>query len=558
MCVRKIVLENPQEGPNRADILIFMPGMAEIKETWKGLHALNRELVEAGIPPVYPLRLDSRSVAAKTHEYLVAIILPLVGQTVLVDRKPYQPSRRVIISTNIAETGLTLDDLKYVIDAGYNKEIEYNPVLGVTSLLSKPAPQSRITQRMGRAGRKFPGVFYPLYTRETLQALPEIQLPQILLNDISPVFLDMVAEQVRAKKLAAGEGPIVRASARAAPPDPPPAFRIEDIDMIDAPNVDALQESLELHVALGFLERHGHWLTPMGELAAKFTNQDPRIIRMLLASFYWRVSPMDIISIIAYISAGDRTLTVEPVEGADDTPEAALEATSRVSLDWPKIYLKAFEHMSGRDSAKKDKSKDKSKDGSSEKANNLYMLLRVLAADDFINGVILFSALTKFRSHQAIEKWCVGVNLSYRAALAFVGARETFIEQAMTWGLHVMITGRPLLCDSSPEDLVDIVARIKHCIYDGFRLNLLTRRGGQYYTESGLLVAPPRMIAENIASDKKYKQGDLSRVNKLAPRYLVYNRLTMSQNPTTKKYTVGCDMVSAMDSFVSCDSEFML
>ena len=523
-CVKKIVQENPNEGMTRSDVLIFMPGNAEINETWGLLHELNVELVASGASPVYPLRLDSTSVAKGTHEYMVAIKLPLAGESLDVAGKKYQPTRRVIISTNIAETGLTLEDLKYVIDAGYNKEIEYNPVLGVTGLLSKPAPRSRITQRRGRAGRKFPGVFYPLYTVETFNSLPEIQLPQILLTDISPIYLDMMAEQLRAKTLSG---------------DTDPVFNLEDIDMIDPPATDALLEGMELHYALGFVTDRGHRLTPLGEIAQKFSGQDPRITRMLLAAFYWEASPLDIASIAAYLTVTDGADLVAEVlpdagSGPGAEPGIPLENKAKPQLLWPGIYalgLGIFEHS--------------------------YYAFRAYAVDDFMDGIVLFEALGKAVAADNLEDWCASVNMSSKAAMSFVAIREAFIEQALTAEVNVTAFEDNKLANTPIEELGTAIARIKHCIYDGFRQNLLTRRTGAYYTQNGQLVSIPRIIPKNIET-KEFTTGPFSGVAKLSPKYVLYASLSLKQDRESHQFTVACTHISVMDGFVSVDDGFLL
>ena len=73
-------------------------------------------------------------------------------------------TRKCIVSTNIAETSLTVDGIKYVVDCGYNKVKVYNPRIGIDALQIAPASQANVNQRAGRAGRTGPGFAYRLYT----------------------------------------------------------------------------------------------------------------------------------------------------------------------------------------------------------------------------------------------------------------------------------------------------------------------------------------------------------------------------------------------------------
>ncbi|EDO19552.1 hypothetical protein Kpol_1018p85 [Vanderwaltozyma polyspora DSM 70294] len=89
--------------------------------------------------------------------------------------------RKIVISTNIAETSLTIDGIRYVIDSGYSKIKVYNPKIGLDSLVMAPISIASSNQRSGRAGRTAPGTAYRLYTEETMredmytQTIPEIQ-----------------------------------------------------------------------------------------------------------------------------------------------------------------------------------------------------------------------------------------------------------------------------------------------------------------------------------------------------------------------------------------------
>merc|ERR1719169_180365 len=90
-------------------------------------------------------------------------------------RKPGgPPGRKVVVSTNIAETSLTIDGVVYVIDPGFSKQKVYNPRIRVESLLVSPISRASAQQRAGRAGRTRPGKCFRLYTPETFEKeLPE-------------------------------------------------------------------------------------------------------------------------------------------------------------------------------------------------------------------------------------------------------------------------------------------------------------------------------------------------------------------------------------------------
>ena len=236
--------QNGSDSPDRADILIFIPGQAESLAVVAGLVRLQRDLEgdrdrdnlerdREGAAPFLILQINREVVIEQSDDYRLlfapAAKLPRV--------RGRAPSRRIIVSTVVAETGITIDTLKYVIDTGWSRAVETYQPWGVTGLITRPAPQSRIHQRRGRAGRLFPGEFFPLYTEAVYNALDEMQLPDVFIGGGADIFLSMVAAQQRQKQ---GQGQL-------------PEFRVEDMAMLDPPPVEALLGSIQLATALGFL-----------------------------------------------------------------------------------------------------------------------------------------------------------------------------------------------------------------------------------------------------------------------------------------------------------------
>ena len=94
------------------------------------------------------------------------------------------PGRKVVVSTNIAETSLTIDGIVYVIDPGFSKQKVYNPRIRVESLLVSPISKASAKQRAGRAGRTRPGKCFRLYTEKSFKGeLQEQTYPEILRCD---------------------------------------------------------------------------------------------------------------------------------------------------------------------------------------------------------------------------------------------------------------------------------------------------------------------------------------------------------------------------------------
>lgn len=102
------------------------------------------------------------------------------------------PGRKIIVSTNIAETSLTIDGIVYVIDPGFAKQKVYNPRIRVESLLVSPISRASAHQRAGRAGRTKPGKCFRLYTEASFgKDLQEQTYPEILRSNLGSVVLQL-------------------------------------------------------------------------------------------------------------------------------------------------------------------------------------------------------------------------------------------------------------------------------------------------------------------------------------------------------------------------------
>lgn len=148
-------------------LLAFLPGVAEIERTAERLGALPADV------DLHRLHgsLDPR-------EQRVAIA-------------PSPPGRRkLVLATSIAETSLTLDGVRIVVDSGLARRPRYDRAAGLTRLVTERASQAAVTQRAGRAGRQGPGRVYRLWEEAATQALPRFDPPEILEADLSALLLD--------------------------------------------------------------------------------------------------------------------------------------------------------------------------------------------------------------------------------------------------------------------------------------------------------------------------------------------------------------------------------
>lgn len=145
------------------DLLAFLPGVAEIERTAERLSG----------------------VAAEIHR-LHGSLEPAEQRAAI--RKG--TGRKIILATSIAETSLTIDGVRIVVDSGLARRARYDRAAGSTQLVTERASQAAVTQRAGRAARQGPGVAYRLWEEAATAGMPPFDPPEILEADLSPLLLD--------------------------------------------------------------------------------------------------------------------------------------------------------------------------------------------------------------------------------------------------------------------------------------------------------------------------------------------------------------------------------
>ncbi len=148
-------------------LLAFLPGVAEIERTAERLDRL---------PPDVDLHRLHGSL--EPAEQRAAIAPSPAGR------------RKLVLATSIAETSITIDGLRIVVDSGLARRPRYDRAAGMTRLVTERASQAAVTQRAGRAGRQQPGVVYRLWEAAATAGLPKYDPPEILETDLSALTLD--------------------------------------------------------------------------------------------------------------------------------------------------------------------------------------------------------------------------------------------------------------------------------------------------------------------------------------------------------------------------------
>ncbi|ETS61053.1 hypothetical protein PaG_04991 [Moesziomyces aphidis] len=264
--IRTVIMIHQAE--DAGDILVFLTGEEEIEDACRKIKAEADDLAATNPDLCGPLKvvpLYSSLPPAQQQRIFDAAPAPLTPNG--------PPGRKVVVSTNIAETSLTIDGIVYVVDPGFSKQKVYNPRIRVESLLVTPISKASAQQRAGRAGRTRPGKCFRLYTeKDWANELIEQSYPEILRSNLANTVLEL-------KKLGISN--------------------LVTFDYMDPPAPETIMRALELLNYLAAFDDEGN-LTPLGEIMADFP-LDPQLAKMLIVSPEFKCSN-EILTIAAMLS----------------------------------------------------------------------------------------------------------------------------------------------------------------------------------------------------------------------------------------------------------------
>ena len=260
------------QAEGRGDILIFMNGEREIRDTAEALQKQNLKHTE---------------------------ILPLFARLSAQEQnKIFHPSglNRIVLATNVAETSLTVPGIKYVIDPGTARISRYSYRTKVQRLPIEPISQASANQRKGRCGRVSEGICIRLYSEEDFNNRPEFTDPEILRTNLASVILQMTA------------------------------LGLDDIEafpFVDAPDKRHIQDGVKLLEELGAFETvqtksgEKRRLTTIGRQLAQLP-VDPRLAKMLLSAVDFG-SVYEVMIIVSALSIQDpRERPTEKQQASDE------------------------------------------------------------------------------------------------------------------------------------------------------------------------------------------------------------------------------------------------
>jgi ATP-dependent RNA helicase DHX57 len=268
-----LVVNHIIKASEKGGILIFLQGVQEIRQCIDSI----RNVISDGIADIFPLHANLSSNEQK--------------------RVFFSTSKwKIVVSTNVAETSITIDDIIYVIDSGKVKESQYDAESGLCRLVETWTTKAAARQRRGRAGRTQPGKCYKLYTRMREASLVNFPVPEILRVPLENVLLTI-------KVIRESEDPAVYLG-----------------QAIDPPKTSAMNIAWSILQELGAVDTQGN-LTALGRHISRIP-VDLRLGKMLVLGTIFRcLGP--ILTIAALLSS--KPLFVSPLDKRDEASSARMK-----------------------------------------------------------------------------------------------------------------------------------------------------------------------------------------------------------------------------------------
>lgn len=470
------------------DILVFVHTNAVVHELAMGVHRFNSRilngtvesikemderlasmLVSGGSEKMYalPVELTSASFSRGGLDYqnlfaeISNVWLPLWKdeKQAGTDSKPDQwvkAVRRIIFATNIAETGVTIETLKYCIDTGYVKSVEFNPELDCSLLLDKNVTQGMAVQRKGRVGRKAPGDWYPVFTESTLGKLQENQFPNIIVEDVSNVILSIILQESKSVVVPAKKGSAGWKRFRLNDPtlyclEQKESLRFDSLDFIEFPSADSLNYACQKLFALGYID-FNYQITPFGFYANQIRFMSLEAKRMVFSGFIYNVSILDLITIAVIVEVGKKPIKPGKkwkMPSFIPDQEYYFENVIRDTFIEFLCVVESFREQTAI--VVRDVYKQMTKSSTSSKP-------------------------IKFDCKKRLIAWCEKHQISMEGMLAVMEKRDEYINGFVEVGIDIFHGHGISILEHFRNNLqegLDYVKAIKKCIRDGYGMRLL-------------------------------------------------------------------------------------
>jgi HrpA-like RNA helicase len=499
---------------------------------------------------ILPIMLNSKNFQKGGLEYqnlfsnLESISVPMWKDDGHIDIKklPYNyviPTRRVIVSTNIAETGVTIPTLKYCVDTGYQLSVEFYPNFGCLSLISKNITHSMAVQRKGRVGRMAEGFWYPCYTKETFDNLQKEQMTKIIISDSTDNLLNTLIKQ---KNVEIVEENSINAIKNYEDNKLFQMYKLMDnswykikneletnlaaLDLIEMPSMQSISYSLEKFHVLGFMDDMYN-ITALGYFASKIRFISIESKKMIFAGYYYGANILDLITTasFAYIQ---------------------------------KIFI--FEKTFQLENFLKENDKE------------FDFYINILIADDFIKNIFIWNTLQDFLYKKlskekiiytdVIKEWCINNKIKHDGLMKVIETRDSLIENIISIGLDpyknsLNITKNKYnlnkILQNSLEEGIDEITKIKKSVYEGYKCNTLLYNNINNNYLSIFKNIPVKVKSQYI------KELNSKIALQTKPIYLIVDSYIFTQKFNSSQFEfVANGFISVLDNYISVDDRFYL
>lgn len=538
---------------NCLDILIFLPGGGELKKMQKFLEKQPLTKDE-----IYQL-ISSETFASEGLGYLEYSFEESKTKS-----GKSNATRRIILSTSVVETGLTIPTLKWVIDIAFQRTPEFNPVGDFSCLLTKPASKSSIIQRRGRTGRYYPGgVVHCLYKKEIFDMLPEYNLPDIYIADSSDFFLKLLNINIKNPQMVfdkldnAGfinfinecvypdlsnatstdsKGPKIPLNNRGIDKYTEKSNclnmynlgsirtlvnKLTKLNNINADKLSELEINFKIHPpemldnyadvsVISYLQKIkslGFLGTYLGYVASSIQGLSLEAKRLVMLSYTWKISFNDML-IIATFASNKRKDYIQSSQGKNVKFRYYGSDVYKAIL---KFYPKFGKVYSPQE-------------------------LESLVCDEFIEALVIYTLYKKYISEFAskglsyVEGPMNKLGILFKGFIEILNTSFDLRNDFKKFGFEEHF--EPINLFDNPKTFLDKVSAIKKCIESAYKNNILMYDGTNYLTQKGIKVTVP------------FKFGIKSR-----PRKVAYSSLFMINSPDSIIYECTADKLSVLDGY---------
>jgi HrpA-like RNA helicase len=518
------------------DIIIFVSGKGPAREMLGKLHLFNAKILSKPFSQVLkymddkkknekiggaedsryyiaPIDLNSTTFNEGAGEYQnmfsdinnISIPIYKFNENGIIDLNTIthwvKPTRRIIIATPIAETGVTIETLKYCIDTGFLTEVVFNPDFDTKTLIIKNVTRGMSIQRKGRVGRKSDGFWYPCYTEDAFNALEIDQFASILNSDVTSELLGIFIketdstivenkQQTKSKKYIYDNNLFKTnfvIDTNYYQLQNLKQLNIASIDFLESPSASSLVYSSEKLYGLGFIDSQYN-PTLLGVYANCMQKISIESRRMLFAGYAHGANILDLITIISFIEVKRMDILTRKYTPINIFPK--------------KLNEKEYEFY-----------------------------YKIIIGDEFVEYLLIWEMYSEFLDKMInetkaradkgnpynfdvseIEQWCLDNKIIYSGLNNVTALRNEIIDSLISKGLNPYWNGLGVekgsynLLTMFRENLDEFVAevkKIKLCIVDGFRFNIII-----WDNTSKKYILQHRNIPIQIRSNVLSRMGD--------------------------------------------------